>query len=218
VETFKAALGAINRYAKRAKSWAKLVESAYQRLPQHKRAAARFHMMAFRSDCSNYRGVLELAPKRFAGDFALVELACAIDAAFESGRTEVRKRLARQLPEAISKAAHPLMRSRLRFCFAQSLARDGKWANALTVLEKVEWKEFRGDAALGIARIHAVLGLIALRRWLQASEQPNRVRNPAMREDDDDRESKALLHKIKRLQGILQRIVPGEWRKELGIE
>ena len=218
VDTFKAALGAITRYAKRAESWAKLIESAYQRLPQRKRAAARFHMMDFRSDCSNYRGVLGLAPKRFAGDFALVELACAMDAAFKLGRNEARKRLAKRLPEAIGKAAHPFMRSQLRFCFAESLARDGKWANAITVLEKAEGRQDRGDAALGIARIHAVLGLIALRRWLQASEQPNRVRNPAIREDDYARESEALMDKVKRLQGILKRIVPGEWRKESGIE
>src|ERR1051326_3592720 len=105
-ETFNAALDAIISVEEGKRRWAKLVESAYQRLPGRQRWAVRFMMMSFLAECQDHDGVLELAPRRLAGEFALVELGLAIQAAFVRVQTEVMKRLARWLPRVIRRAKH----------------------------------------------------------------------------------------------------------------
>jgi hypothetical protein len=83
------------------------VETTYERLPKRERPASRFWMMAFRSRCSDHDGVLRFMPKRFAGEFALVELALVMEATFELGRTELMEKLAKRLPLAIHEALIP---------------------------------------------------------------------------------------------------------------
>src|ERR1041384_5706091 len=101
------ALNANLTHADRVKSWTKLVESAYERLPKRQRPAVRFLMISFRNSCHNPDGVLQLMSKNFTGEFALVELAYAMEASFELDKRELIQKLARCLPGAISKASRP---------------------------------------------------------------------------------------------------------------
>jgi hypothetical protein len=61
------------------------VERSYERLPLGGRSRSRFWLLSFRYFCDDFQGVLLLLPKRFAGQFAIVELLFALEAAFSKG-------------------------------------------------------------------------------------------------------------------------------------
>jgi hypothetical protein len=218
---FNAALDAILSFEVGGTSWTRLVESAYERLPKRERPAVRFLMMSFRSSCLNHDGVLRLMPKRFTGEFDLVELSYVMEAAFALGKTELTRQLAKRLTHATHAADHPLMRSLLRLDLAEYLSREGEWDEALAVLEAVQSDEtLTEDAVTCMVEVHAVRALLALRRGLHLVKEDNQNIDPETELALPD-EAKAIrgqaAREFRRLQRILERIVPKKRQKELGI-
>jgi hypothetical protein len=218
---FNEALNALLTHADRVKAWAKLVESAYERLPKRQRPAIRFLMMSFRNSCHNPDGVLQLMSRTFTGEFALMELAYAMEAAFELDKKELVQKLARRLPRAIREAEHPIMHSLLLLCSAELRARAGKWDETIAILQTVQSNEtLSQNAVTGIVEAHAVRALLALRDGFQLIERFNRNFDPkieTMLPGNDKAVLEQAAKEFKRLQRILERIVPEKRRMQLGI-
>ena len=53
--------------------------------------SVRFWMMSVRESCHDYEGILKLVPKRFTGEFALLDLICAMGATFETNNKELMR-------------------------------------------------------------------------------------------------------------------------------
>jgi len=208
--------------ADKLKSWTRLVKSAYEHLPKRQRSPVRFIMMSVLNGCGDYDAVLHLLPKHFTGEFALVELAYAIDATFELGNTELMDKLAKRSPDAVRKAEHPIMKSRLLLCLAECLVRAGKWDGAISVLERVQTNEtFCRNAVTGIVEIHASRALLALRQGFQFIERFNRNFDPEteiMLPGNDRAVQEQAAKEFRRLQKILESIVPRKRWKGLLIE
>jgi len=69
--------------------------------------------------------VLELAPKRFTGKFALLEVIYCMEAAFDTGDMMLMRRVGRQLPRFISQAEDETVRTQLLACLAEFRAWQG---------------------------------------------------------------------------------------------
>ena len=132
--TFGQALNAIFTLADSVKPWKSLVESAYERLPKRQRGSVRFWIMSIRNGCHDNEGVLRLVPKRFTGEFGLLELMYAMDAAFGKNRKDVVRKLALRLPRAINQAECPLTRA-LRASAGQSSA-PGRVCGTMLLLRR----------------------------------------------------------------------------------
>lgn len=188
--------------AERFRQWQSLVESAYRRLTPPGRAAARFLTMSFRSECHDHTGVLRVRPKRFAGPFALVELALAMQAALALDNRPVARKLATRFARAIESADHACMQSYLLLLLADFCFREGKWVSAIRHAELALSIEPTETAALvAQAEMHAALALRAVLRGLRR-----------LRPDDANANQK-----LKRLQSCLKRAMPESRLREMGL-
>ncbi len=220
-EAFNDALNAIQTLTGRIKPWAELVEAAYMRLPKRQRPRSRFWIMAFRNASRNHEGVLKLTPGRFAGEWALLELAYALEASFELGRTEIMEKLARRLPHAITEADHPMMQSYLLLSLAEYLARKGKWDEAIAVLEEVQSNEtFERNAVTAIVELHVARALKAVRLGFRLLQQFNQDFDPSAEiivPGNDKAVREQAAEEFGRLQKTLVKIVPPKRQVELGL-
>jgi hypothetical protein len=220
-QAFSEAMNAIQTLADKIKPWAKLVESAYERLPKRKRPAVRFWVMAFRNCSRDHEGVLRLMPNRLAGEFASEELVYLLESAFELGKSELIVKLAKQLPRAIREADSQVLQSQLLLCLAEYLVRKGKCAESIAVLEAVQADAtFHRNAVTGIVEIHAVRAWLALRLGFQRIGQFNRNFDPETEltvPGNDKAVQEQAAKEFRRLQKTLEKILPEKRRKELGL-
>jgi hypothetical protein len=136
--TFGDALSAILTLADSVKPWKPLVEAAYERVPKRQRGSVRFWLMAIRESCHDYEGILQLAPKRFAGDYALLELLWAMGASFETNNKELIRKFAVRLPRAMDQAENPDTQAMLCLCLAEVCAREGAWDDTIATAEAAQ--------------------------------------------------------------------------------
>lgn len=219
--TLREALDAILTVGDNLKSWTRLVESAYERLPEGERLPVRILMMGFRYCTSDHEGILKLTPKRITGEFAQRGLVWAIEATFAVGKTDLMKKLARHLPGAIRNTTDEMTRSLLMLSLAEFKVREHKWDEAIAILEAVLPDSVVGrNAVEAIVEVHAIRSLLALRDGFQRAKQFSQDfdlemelklpgNNKGMQED--------AAKEFRRLQRILEKIVPEKRQKELGL-
>jgi hypothetical protein len=182
--------------------WQSLVESAYRRLAPSGRAAARFLTMSFRSECHDHIGVLRVRPKRFAGPFALVELALAMQAALALDNRPVARKLATRFARAIESADHACMQSYLLLLLADFCFREGKWVSAIRHAElALSIQPTEAAALAALAEMHAALALLAVLRGLRRLRPADANAN----------------QELKRLQSYLKRAMPESRLREMGL-
>lgn len=215
------ALDAILQLAGKLKPWTRLVESAYARLRKREHSAVRCSMIAFRNNSGDNEGVLQLMPRRLSAELEPTELAFYIEAAFALDKTNAVKSLAKRLPGAIRENDDPITRSLLILCLAEVNARKGKWDDAISCYEAVlSNATFSQDAVNGIVEIHSIRALLALKRGFGMIDQFNRqflpdieLTLPGNERAVQDQAAK----KFRRLQKLLEKIVPEKRQRELGL-
>ena len=218
---FARAVRAILVFADDVRLWKRLVESAYERVPRHQRASARFWMMSICIACFDNAGVLRLVPKRFTGERASQELLWAMQATFETGRKELMRKFARRLPGFICRVDDPQTLALLLLCLSEFSAREGNWAGAITAAEPAqECSTFLQSAVTAIVEIHAARALRVVQQGFQRIEAFSKKFDPQVELTVPGNE-KALLDdaakELRRLQKMLERIVPEKRQRELGI-
>ena len=214
------AANAILTLADKVKPWKSLIESAYQRVPKQKRGSVRFWIMAIRDACNDHAGVLQLAPKRFTGEYALLELLWVIVATFETNNKDLMRRFAVRLPLAIHQAKHPVTQAMLCRCLAEFCAREGEWDDAIAVAESAQENPCFLQPAVGtLVEIHVARALRAVERGFQYIEAFRKDFDPetelvitGVEKDILDDAAK----EFRRLQKMLGRVVPKKRQKELG--
>ena len=215
------ALNAVLTLADHVRKWRLLVESAYSRLPKGGRAAVRFWMMAIRNACGDHEAVLQLMPRRFIGEHALLEVIYCMDAVYDSGDRELMKRLAPRLRRFAWQAEHPMTQGQLLLCLAEFLARLPQWKGALQAAEAAQQIEtFHQNAIFAIVEIYVARAIMALRRGFHQIDQFNKNLDPETElilPGNDRRIQEQAAKELRRLERILERIVPKERQKELGM-
>ena len=221
-DEFGKALNAILTLADQCKPWAKKVEAAYARLSKRGQKAVRFWMQSFHTAQRNFEAALRFIPNRFDSEVALVELAFAMDAALATGRRELAGKLAKRLPRYIKDAEQPEMKAMLLDSLGEWLAREGKWDAAIVVWEEAAQRDitFSQNAVVNIVEIHAARGLQALQRGFQLVEKFNQNIDPAAETivpGNDKLIQQGAVKRFRRLQKILEKVVPKERQTEVGI-
>lgn len=219
--SFNEALNEILTFERRRQKWTPLVEDAYRRLLKRERPAVRFMMMSFRSSCFDHAGLLRLMPHRFTGEFALVELSYVLDAAFALENMNLARKLAGRLPRAIRCAEHSCMKGWLLMFLSEICARDRKWDEAIAAAEVAQLCEgSERSAVLSIMDIHIARALRALEFGFRLIEQSGRnlsTKVATVRPETDEAVERQTAKEFARLRIILERIVPKERQKELGL-
>lgn len=222
--TFAEAVHAILILADKVKLWKALVESAYARIPKRKRGLVRFWIMSVRNVCDDAEGVLQLIPKRFTGKWALLELIWAVEATFATGRDELMNTLASRLLRIVDKAQDPPTQALLSLCLAELFARWGAWAwdDAIGMAnEAQECSAFLQRAVGTTVDIHVARALKAVRWGFIKIKLLRRQFDPEVELTIPGNESAMLddaAKKFERLQKMLERILPKERQKELGLD
>jgi hypothetical protein len=218
---FADAVQAILILADKVKSWKPLIEAAYGRLPKRERGSVRFWLMSVRDVCHDHTGVLRLAPERFTGKFALQEAVWAMEAALALGTNRVIRLLGARLPRLISRAEDPVARAQLLLCLSEFYAREGKWAGAIAAAEPAqECQTFLSNAVGVIVEIHAARALKAIRRGFDKIEAFSKQFDPKtelMLPGNARTILKQAEKEFRKLQKILERIVPEKRQRELGV-
>lgn len=218
--TFAQALNTILTLSDTVKPWRALVETAYERVPKQSRGAVRFWIMSIRNACHDHEGVLRLVPKRFGGEFALLELLYAMDATFATGDKNMMRKLARRLPRPIDRATNPETQAMLWLCVAEVCMREGEWDDIVPLMEPVhESLGFIENAVDTVVEVHVVGALKALQRGFQKIAAFRKGFDPETELMLPGNDKAILDHAAKdfrRLQKVLERIVPKERQKELG--
>jgi hypothetical protein len=219
--SFADAVNAILTFADSVKPWKPLVESAYERVPARKRGSVRFWIMSVRDACHDYEGVLRLVPKRFTGEFALQELIWAMGATFETNNKELMRKLAVRLPRVIDQAEDPATQAVLCVCLAEFCAREGAWDDTIAAAEAAqECSGFLQSAVGAIVQIHVARALKAVQYGFQKIEALSKEFDPEIELTIPGNE-KAMLDdaakEFRRLEKILERIVPKKRQGELGL-
>ena len=83
------------------------MESAYERVPETSARACAVLDHVVSNECHDHEGVLRLLPKRFTGEFALLELIWALEAAFGTNDEALMRNWPQRLPRAIDQAELP---------------------------------------------------------------------------------------------------------------
>ena len=218
---FADALQAILILEDKVKPWKPLIEAAYERVPRHKRGSVRFWLMSVSHACHDHEGVLRLAPERFTGEFAFQEAIWALKAAFAIGNNRIIRLLGALLPRLISRAEDPITRAQLLLCLSEFHAREGKWADAIAAAEPAQECAILLRNAVGaIVEIHAARALQAVRRGFDKIEAFGKHFDPKtelMLPGNARTVLKEAEMEFLKLQRILEKIVPEERRRELGI-
>jgi hypothetical protein len=218
---FADAVEAILILADSVKSWKPLIEAGYERVPKRQHGSVRFWLMAVRDTCHDHAGVLRLAPDRFTGKFALREAVWAMKAAFALGSDRLIRFLGARLPRLISRVDDPLTHAQLLLCLSEFYAREGKWAEAIAAAEPVqECSTLLRNAVGAIVEIRAARALRVVQQGFQRIEAFSKKFDPHVELTVPGNE-KALLDaaakEFRRLQKILERIVPKGRQSKLGI-
>lgn len=218
---FNGALNAIMTLADKTKPWVKTVETAYDRLPKREQPAVRWLMMAFRSACRDHAGVLGLVPKRFTREFTLEELQCAMEAALELNDKKLMDKLVGHLPRYAKTPNAPLTQFQSSLCFAEYLARKGRWDDALVLLQDVQGNEILSqNAVYGIVELHVARALVVLRQGFELIEKFQQNFDPVAEmivPGNDKAIQEDAARKFRRLQKTLEKIVPKERQRVLGL-
>jgi hypothetical protein len=218
---FAVAVHAILILADRVKPWKRLVEAAYERLPKRKRGSVRYWIMSARDACHDYEGVLRLVPKRFTGEFALEELIWAMEATFETNNEELMRKLAVRLPPLIDHAKEPATQAVLCLCYAEFTARQGVWETTIAAAGVAQdCSGFLQSAVRITVEIHVARALQEVEWGLKKIEAFKQKFDPEVELTIPGNE-KAMLDEaakeFRRLQKILERIVPKKRQQEFGI-
>jgi hypothetical protein len=221
-KNFNDALDAVLIQADKLKAWTMLVEGAYARLPERDQKSVRFMLMSFRHCNRHNEGVLQLLPRHFTGEFALCELAYAMDAAMSVNKMELAATLARRLPWAIRSAEKPTMQTVLRLNLAEFFTRTGKWDEAIAILETVCGDNvFCRDAVVGVAEIHIARALLAIKHGFELVGKFNRNFDANMETTlpgNDKKIRQQAETQFRKWQKILGKVVPEKRRKELRLD
>jgi len=220
-DSFNAVLNAIFTLDTRPKRWLPLVESAYARLPKRSQRSVCLAMMSLHSCNQDYEAVSRFIPRRFGGDVGLSELAFAMEAGLAVGKMDQVEKLARRLPHALKVAEHPLMQAQLRHCLAEYHARRGNWDKAAKFWEIVTFNETLSDnAVIGIVELHVASALRTIRHGFRLIQEFNKNFDPEAEiilPGNDRAIQQNAAKQYKRLQKLLEQIVPKERQMELGI-
>jgi hypothetical protein len=217
---FARAVRAVLVFADNVRCWKRLVESAYERVPQHKRASVRFWMMSICIACIDNAGVLRLVPKRFTGEHALQELLWAMEAAFATDSKKLMRKLARRLPKLVCRVNDTQTQALLLLCLSEFYAREGKWAEAIAAAEPAqECSTFLQSAVTAVVEIHAARALRVVQQGFQRIDVFSKKFDPQTELTVPGNERALLDHAAKefrRLQKMLEGIVPVKRRRQLG--
>ena len=220
-EEFSETLDAILTLADKCKPWAPLVETAYARLSKRDQKTTRFWMLCFYISHHSYEAALRFVPQRFGGELPWVELAFAVEAALATGKMDLANKLARRVPRAIENADHPMMKSQLLLSLAECLARQGKWDAAIAIWEVAQFDPtFSQNAVINIVEIHAARALRTLQHGFELIKLFNQDFDPEAETivpGNDKAIQNDAVKKFGRLKKIVERILPEERRKQLGI-
>jgi hypothetical protein len=220
-DTFNDALDAIIFFADGCKPWAKLVESAYARLSKRDRRSACSNLLSFHCCNHDYEAASRFIPRRFEGEEWLSELGFAMETMLALGKMNEVEKLARRLPRAIKEADNRMMQAMLLHFQAEYLVRKGDWDRAIKLLEIVQLHEtFSQNAVAGIVEIHAACALLAIQRGLQLVEKFNQNFDPVAETivpGKDKAIQQTAEKEFRRLQKILENILPEKRRKKLGV-
>ena len=206
--------------ADNVKSWKPLIEAAYERVPKRKRGSVRFWFMSVRDVCHDHAGVLRLVSGRFAGESALLELICAMEATFKTGTKELMSKLARRLPRLAHQVDDPVTNARMWLCLSEVSAREGNWDGSIKAADLARRCEtLHREAVFAIVEIHVARALLEVRRGLDEVEEFITHYDPQtelMVPGNDRAVQDQAAKEFRRLQKILERIVPEKRQKELG--
>ena len=219
-ESFNAALNAILTLADRLKPWAALVESAYARLQNGRQKSANSWMLSFHCCNHNYEAASRFIPRRFGGvEFS--ELGFAMEAALAVGERELVEKLAKRLSHLVRMAEDPVTQAQLLDLLAEYHTRKGDWNKAIELWEIVQLHEtFSQSAVISIVEIQAARALRAIQHGFQLIEKFNKNFDPeseTILPGNDKAVQQEAAKRFRRLQKILERIVPKERQMELGI-
>ena len=162
-----------------------------------------------------------MLPKRFTGEFALLELLWAMEATFETDSKELMRKLVLRLPRAIDQAENPVTQAALGLCLAEFCAREGAWDDAIALVEPAqECSIYIQDAVSTLVEIHVARALKAVQSGFQKIEVFRKEFDPETELTIPGNE-KAMLDnaakEFQRLQKMLERTVPKKRRGELGL-
>src|SRR5256885_306394 len=76
-QLFGSAMNAILTHQDRLKTWRRVVEAAYARLPKRRQRTVHFWMLSFHYSTRDYEAASRFIPRRFDGECGLTELAFA---------------------------------------------------------------------------------------------------------------------------------------------
>jgi hypothetical protein len=219
---FRDAMQAILIQADNYKLWTPVVESAYARLLKHDKHIVRPYMLYFYHSCKNYEAAAKFVPHRFVGAFDTKELAFACETWLELNRMDKMENLAKKLLWAIKEVDVPFMRTHLAKCLAEYYARKGHWGKAVELWEFVQLDNiFYRDAVEGVVDIHVAGALLAIKRGFELMKKFNQNYDPEMETTlpgNDGKIQRGAGKKFRKLQRLLEKVVPEKRRKELGLD
>jgi hypothetical protein len=218
---FRSALDVLLVQADKLRTWSPLVEAAYARLSKRDQRSTRLSMLAFHYSTRNYERASHFIPPRFGSGCDSIELAFAVDTMLELGNITEANKLAGKLPRAIQNAENPTAQAVLVNCLAEYLARKGQWNEAIQIWEAVQSDAILAENAVtGMAEIHAARALRAIRSGLATIEELKANFDPKLETtlpgNEKTRREQAK-KKLSRLEKMLEKIVPKERQRELGI-
>ncbi len=222
VELFHAAMNAIFPLADRLKPWSKLIEAAHARLPKRSQPSVRFWMLCLHCYTDNMEAAKRFVPRRFKGEFRLMELAyCTHILLATGGKREEIQKLTRKLPHAIHAAADPTMQATLMHSLAEYFTRTGNWSKALELWHYLLRDEmFSRNGVAGIVEIRVAQALRAIQAALQLGEKFKLNHDPELETTLPGNEKARLEEaekEIRRWQKKLEKVLPEKRRKELGV-
>ena len=218
---FKCAVNAILILGDDVKSWRPLVESAFEHLsPREKRAAT--HVLIYvRGVCYDHEAVLKAMPKRMSTSDGGMSLHYVLEAMLHLGKIEESRPLAKWAVNVIDFSDNDMVRVLLMSSVAEFCARTGWWEKALDFWKKVrEHETLHRNAVEGIVEIHCARALRAIERGFEYVERYKMKLDPeleTMLPGNNKSVQKSAAKEFLRLQKILERIVPKERQKELGM-
>jgi hypothetical protein len=219
-KAFNDALDAILTLGDKCKSWMPVVEAAYAHLPKSDKQAVRHSMLYFYNSSRNHEAAGKFIPRRFVGEVNLMELALTCKTWLELKRMDEMDKLAKILSRTIKETEHPFMRTQLSECLAEYYTRKGLWNKAVELWGFVQLDNiFCRNAVEGIVDIHVAGALLAIKRGFELVKKFNQSFDPKMETTlpgNDKVIQQQAEKKFRKLQKILEKIVPNERQRELG--
>ena len=219
-KAFNDALAAILTLADKCKPWTPVVEAAYAHLPKSDKQAVRHSMLYFYNSSRYYEAAGKFVPRRFVGEVNLMELVLTCKTWLELKRMDEMDKLAKILSRTIKETEHPFMRTQLSECLAEYYTRKGLWNKAVELWGFVQLDNiFCRNAVEGIVDIHVAGALLAIKRGFELVKKFNQSFDPKMETTlpgNDKVIQQQAEKKFRKLQKILEKIVPNERQRELG--